>query len=46
MGDLFTIMAIACMGIWLWGHLTPSTKKTLSDSAESVRDSIHNATKK
>ena len=49
MGDLFMILAIACMSLYLWGQLSGSQQNSLKASGKKLRDSvketIHNNTK-
>ena len=49
MGDLFVILGIACMSLYLWGQLSGSQQDSIRSGAEKVRDSakdaIHKATK-
>jgi len=50
MGNLFTLLAIACMAVWLWGQLSGDSQRKIKTSAESAVDSakdmIHKATQK
>lgn len=48
MGDLFTLLAIACMSLYLWNQLTGEQQSTLKASSkklqETVKETVHKYT--
>jgi hypothetical protein len=49
MGDLFVVLGIACMVLWLWGQLSATQQDSIRETTKSVRDTakeqIHKVTK-
>ncbi len=43
MGDLFVLLGIACMSLYLWGQLAGSQQQNIREGAVKVRDSVKEA---
>lgn len=39
MGDLFVILGIACMALYLWDRLPGSQQQNIQETAKNVHDS-------
>lgn len=44
MSNLFILMGIACMGMYLWSHLLPEQREDIQARYKKAKDSINKPT--
>jgi len=40
MGELFVIMGVVCMGMWLWDRITPKNQERIKKAATQARKKL------